>query len=468
MPDASPLLSTAQIKDVVAGLMPVLEAELVGLVGIPSVAVEGFPDEPLFAAHEMIVGLLTDAGVDEVEDLLIPGKTAPVIRACVPGPVGAPTVLLYSHYDVVPADDVELWDSPPFEADKRDGALYGRGTADSKANIIAMIGALRVFGGRPPVTVKFVIEGQEEFGSPFDTYPPEAPELFAADAMIIADVGSVRPGSPTLTVALRGSAQVVVELTTLGTDKHNGLYGGAAPDARLALIRALATLHDESGDVAVEGLLREPWAGSTYTEEEFRTLAEVREGLPLLGSGGIGERIWSGPAITVTGIDAPPVDGAVNAVASSARAVINLRVHPRQPAAQAQAALVRHLQALRPFGLELTVTAGETGDGFAAAQGGPGFDAALSALSQAWDAPAGLMAGGGSIPIVMALDTAVPGAEKLLFGATDGYANIHGPNERVLLDELEKAVVAKAVFFQEYARTFDARTPEADTAEGSK
>jgi acetylornithine deacetylase/succinyl-diaminopimelate desuccinylase-like protein len=437
--------------------MPELESELVELVRIPSIATEGFPSKPLFEAHDLIVSLLEKSGVTKIEKLEITGKTAPVIIATVPGPAGSPTVLMYSHYDVVPADDIELWDSPPFEPTRRDGAIYGRGTADSKANVIGMIGALRVFDGKPPVTVKLVIEGQEEFGSPFDNYPPEAPELFAADAMVIADVGSVRPGSPTLTVALRGSAQVIVELTTLGADKHNGLYGGAAPDARLALIRALASLHDDNGDVAVDGLLREPWTGSSYTEDEFRTLAEIRDGLPLLGTGGIGERIWSGPAVTVTGIDAPPVDGAVNAVASTARAVINLRVHPRQPATEAQAALVRHLEALRPFGLALTVTAGETGDGFAAAEGGPAFDAALSALSQSWGEPAGLMAGGGSIPLVMALDTAVPTAEKLLFGATDGYANIHGPNERVLLDELEKAVVAKALFFQEYAHTFEGK-----------
>ena len=454
MPEESASPSYSTIKETVAALMPELESELVELVRIPSIATEGFPSKPLFEAHDLIVSLLEKSGVTKIEKLEITGKTAPVIIATVPGPAGSPTVLMYSHYDVVPADDIELWDSPPFEPTRRDGAIYGRGTADSKANVIGMIGALRVFDGKPPVTVKLVIEGQEEFGSPFDNYPPEAPELFAADAMVIADVGSVRPGSPTLTVALRGSAQVIVELATLGADKHNGLYGGAAPDARLALIRALASLHDDNGDVAVDGLLREPWTGSSYTEDEFRTLAEIRDGLPLLGTGGIGERIWSGPAVTVTGIDAPPVDGAVNAVASTARAVINLRVHPRQPATEAQAALVRHLEALRPFGLALTVTAGETGDGFAAAEGGPAFDAALSALSQSWGEPAGLMAGGGSIPLVMALDTAVPTAEKLLFGATDGYANIHGPNERVLLDELEKAVVAKALFFQEYAHTF--------------
>ena len=390
MPEESASPSYSTIKETVAALMPTLESELVELVRIPSIATEGFPSEPLFEAHDLIVSLLEKSGVTKIEKLEITGKTAPVIIATVPGPAGSPTVLMYSHYDVVPADDVELWDSPPFEPSKRDGAIYGRGTADSKANVIGMIGALRVFDGKPPVTVKLVIEGQEEFGSPFDNYPPEAPELFAADAMVIADVGSVRPGSPTLTVALRGSAQVIVELTTLGADKHNGLYGGAAPDARLALIRALASLHDDNGDVAIDGLLREPWTGSSYTEDEFRTLAEIRDGLPLLGTGGIGERIWSGPAITVTGIDAPPVDGAVNAVASTARAVINLRVHPRQPATEAQAALVRHLEALRPFGLQLTVTAGETGDGFAAAEGGPAFDAALSALSQSWGEPAGL------------------------------------------------------------------------------
>ncbi len=457
MPEESASPSYSTIKETVAALMPELESELVELVRIPSIATEGFPSKPLFEAHDLIVSLLEKSGVTKIEKLEITGKTAPVIIATVPGPAGSPTVLMYSHYDVVPADDIELWDSPPFEPTRRDGAIYGRGTADSKANVIGMIGALRVFDGKPPVTVKLVIEGQEEFGSPFDNYPPEAPELFAADAMVIADVGSVRPGSPTLTVALRGSAQVIVELATLGADKHNGLYGGAAPDARLALIRALASLHDDNGDVAVDGLLREPWTGSSYTEDEFRTLAEIRDGLPLLGTGGIGERIWSGPAVTVTGIDAPPVDGAVNAVASTARAVINLRVHPRQPATEAQAALVRHLEALRPFGLALTVTAGETGDGFAAAEGGPAFDAALSALSQSWGEPAGLMAGGGSIPLVMALDTAVPTAEKLLFGATDGYANIHGPNERVLLDELEKAVVAKALFFQEYAHSFEGK-----------
>lgn len=439
------------IRQAAAALMPQLKDDLMQLARIPSVATAGFPAEPLFQTHDLVVDLLRGCGVEQIDRLEIEGKTAPVIVATVPGPDAAPTVLLYTHYDVVPAGDLDLWQTPPFEPVERDGAIYGRGTADSKANIVSILGALRIYAGKPPVTVKLILEGQEEFGSPFDNYPPSAPELFRADAMVIADVGSVRPGVPTLTVALRGSAAVTVSARTLATDKHSGQYGGAAPDARIALMRALASLHDENGDVAVEGLRREEWTGASYTEAEFRELAEVVDGLPLLGTGGLGERIWSGPAITVIGFDAPPVDAPLNAVSSSARASINLRVHPEQDAAEAQQALVRHLQGQRPFGLSLEVTAGEVGNGYAASLGGPGFDAAMSALCTAWGRTAELMAGGGSIPLVMALHKAVPDAEKLLFGATDGYANIHGPNERVLLDELEKAVVAKAVFFREFA-----------------
>jgi acetylornithine deacetylase/succinyl-diaminopimelate desuccinylase-like protein len=411
----------------------------------------GVPPEPLFAAHDFVVDRLRAVGVDSIEDLVIEGKLAPVVVAKIPAPAGAPTVLLYTHYDVVPAGDESLWDSPPFEAVERDGALYGRGTADSKANLMSIIGALGVHDARPPVGVTMIFEGQEEVGSPFDHYPPSAPELFQSDAMVIADVGSVRPGVPTLTVALRGSAQVDVEVRTLAGDKHSGVFGGAAPDARLALIQALATLHDEHGDVVVPGLQREPWAGASYTDDEFRELAEVLPAVPLMGTGDLGSRIWSGPAITVTAIDAPTTEAPLNAVAGSARASLNLRVHPRQDPVEAQQALVEHLRSLRPFGVALDVTPGEVGPGFAAASLGPAYDAAHAALEVAWGSDPVEMAGGGSIPLVMALHEAVPDAEILLFGATDSYANIHAPNERVLLDEFEKSVVAKAEFFRQFA-----------------
>lgn len=424
--------------------------DLVRLSRIPSIATEGFPAEPLLEAHAVVVDLLRAAGVEEIEEVLLDGMTAPTVIGHVPGPPGAPTVLMYSHYDVVPAGQDHLWDSPAFEPHVGDGVVVGRGVADSKANIVAILGALGLYEGTPPVTLKIVFEGHEEFGSVWEEHPFDSPETYAADVVVIADVGNVRPGQPTLTIGLRGSVTVTVEASTLATDKHSGQFGGAAPDARIALLHALATLHDANGDVAVEGLLRDPWTGAGYTDEEFRELAGVLDGVPLVGTGDLGSRLWSGPAITVIGFDAPPTSAPLNAVASTAKAVLNLRVHPKQDAAEAGRALGAHLEAQRPFGIPLTVTVGEAGAGFLADSGGPAFQAAERALAAAWDgAEVGTLAMGGSIPIVTVFDQALTGAQSLLFGATDGYANIHGPNERLLVDELTRTVVAMAIFWHE-------------------
>jgi cysteinylglycine-S-conjugate dipeptidase len=271
--------------------------------------------------------------------------------------------------------------------------------------------------------------------------------------MLIAGMGSVRPGVPTLTVALRGMAMATIEVTTLAGPKHSGQYGGAAPDALVAVLHALASLHDEHGDVAVAGLRRNEWDGPTQSEEQFRELGTVLEGMPLLGTGGLASRVWSGPAITVIGIDVPSVAGAVNAVSPYARAVLNVRVHPEQDAGEAQSIVIDHLRAVRPFGIELDVRPGPTGNGFAAATEGPAYAAARGAWADAYGAEVVLAGSGGSIPIVSALAGAMPEAEALLVGTTDGYANIHGPNERVLLDEFERATVAVAGFLGRYAET---------------
>jgi acetylornithine deacetylase/succinyl-diaminopimelate desuccinylase-like protein len=433
--------------------MPQLQDDLARLVAIPSVSEPNFPEHTrpaLLETYETILGLLRDVGVEKLGALELPG-TAPVLTGEIPTPDGAPTVLLYGHYDVVPEGDVEKWESPPFEATERDGAIYGRGAADSKSNILVHVGALRAWDGKPPVGVKIVIEGQEETGSAFTTFPPSRPELFAADAMLIADMGSLRPGVPTLTVGLRGMAVVTVEVRTLAGPKHSGQFGGAAPDALITLLHALASLHDKQGDVAVPGLRREEWTGASYSEEEFRELAEIEPGMPFFGTGGLGERLWSGPAITVTGIDVLPVDRAINAVVPTARAKISLRIHPEQDPEEAQAALVDHLRGLRPFGIPLEVEAAETGKGYAASTAGPAYRAARSALAAAWGSESVIVATGGSIPLVSALSEAAPDAEILLFGTTDGFANIHAPNERVLVDEFEKAVLAEAEFFGQFA-----------------
>ena len=441
------------MRDVVSGLMPQLKADLGRLVAIPSVSAPGYPEESrpaLLETYEAVSELLRDAGVENLRALELT-DTAPAITGEIPGPDGAPTVLLYGHYDVVAPGDEEKWESPPFEASDRDGAIYGRGAADSKSNILVHVGALRAWDGKPPVGIKLVIEGMEEVGSALTSYPPSDPGAFAADAMLIADLGNVRPGVPTLTVALRGMAVVMIEVRTLAGPKHSGQYGGAAPDALIAVLHALASLHDEDGNVAVDGLRREEWEGACYSDEEFRELAEVLPGLPLKGTGDLGSRVWSGPAITVTGIDAPSVQGGLNAVSPHARAKISLRVHPEQDAVEAQQALIRHLEGVRPFGIDLTVEAGSTGNGFAADMTGPAYVAAQAAMRNVWDTEAVAVATGGSIPLVDALHEAVPDAEILLFGTTDGYANIHAPNERVLVDEFEKAIAVEAEFFGLFA-----------------
>ena len=440
----------------ISALMPRLQEELARLVTIRSVSAPNYPEETrpaLLEAHELILELLQEAGVDELDSHRLP-KTAPFITGEIPAPPGAPTVLLYGHYDVVPAGDESKWESPAFEPTVRDGAMFGRGTADSKSNVLAHVGALRAWEGRPPVGIKLVIEGQEEVGSALNTYPQTHPDLFRSDAMLIADMGSVRPGLPTLTVGLRGTAMPTLEVETLVGPKHSGQYGGAAPDALIVLLHALASLHDEHGDVAVEGLRREEWDGAGYSEAEFRELAEVLPDLPLIGTGGLGSRVWSGPAITVTGIDVPSVENALNAVSPRARASLNVRVHPGQDAAEAQEAVIRHLREVRPFGIELEVLPGAIGNGFSAETSGPAYAAARGAMEAAWGTEPSFAATGGSIPLVNALNAAVPGAEILLLGTTDGYANIHAPNERVLLDEFEKAVVVEAEFFGRFAETW--------------
>ena len=438
----------------VSALMPRLKEDLARLVAVPSLSEWGYPEHTrpaLLEAHQAVVELLRDAGVESFSSLELEG-TAPVITGEIPAPPGAPTVLLYGHYDVVPAGDETLWTSPPFEATERDGAIYGRGAADSKSNILVHVGALRAWEGKPPVGIKLLIEGQEEVGSPLEEgYPSANPEPFRADAILVADGGSIRAGQPSLTVSLRGDARITVEVRTLASNKHSGQYGGAAPDALVVLLRALASLWDEHGDVAVEGLRREEWSGESYTDEEFRALAELEEGMPIVGTGGIGSKIWSGPGITVLGIDCPAVDGAPASVQSHARAVLNVRIHPEQPAAEAQAIVMRHLEAKRPFGVPLQVTAGAIGDGYRAVSSGPAWDAMIAAMSTAWGADTVEIATGGAIPLVKAMSEGVPEATMFVFGATDSFANIHGPDERLLVDEWEKAVLAETLFFQELA-----------------
>ncbi len=435
----------------VDALLPGLIDDLKHLTAIPSIAFPGYPPERVIEAHDFVVGLLRDVGVTAIETIDL-ADTSPIVFAEVAGPPGAPTVLLYAHYDVQPPGDESLWTRPPFEPVEEDGVIYGRGVADDKSNLMAHIGVLRYFDGKPPVNLKIVFEGQEEFGSPFDYYPPSDPDRFACDAMIIADMGNIRPGEPTFTTALRGDTEVTVEVRTLAEPKHSGEYGGPAPDALVTLIRALATLHDEDGNPAVDGLRGEAWGGAQPIDEQrYRQMADVAPGIPLFGDGTIADRLWARPALTIVGIDAPATEGAVLAVVPHAKALINIRVHPQQKASEAQDAVVRHLEALRPFGIDLDVQRVSSGDGFQTTTDGPAYAAARDALRQAWGKEPIEIGSGGAIPLVSGLQAAVPDAEILLFGAEDMLCNLHAPNERLVIDEFRRTVVAMVEFFNKFA-----------------
>ena len=430
------------LRDAVRELMPELQSDLERLVRIPSCAFTGFPREPVREAAEETRRLFAETGM---ESLMLPidgGEPAVVARV---GDTG-PRVLLYAHYDVQPAGDLDAWTSPPFEPTVRDGRLYGRGAADDKSGIIMHLGAIRALQrvlGHVPVRAMALIEGEEECGGPLPDYVVEHPEAAQADVIVIADVGNRALGEPTFVTALRGLVDATVDVRTLPRPAHSGMYGGPAPDALLALIRILDTLRDEHGDTTI--VPGYAWQGAQADEADFRADLGMRPDQPLLGTGPLTDRLVTRPAVSVIGLDAPPVDGAINAVIPHARAKVSLRLPPGVDTQVAMDALCDHLRAAAPWGVDVTVTPGEQGRGCAIASDGPAHEAARWAMTTVFGRPTVEVGEGGSIPLVAALADVVPDAEILLMGAEDPGALIHAPDESVDLVELERMVLAEAL-----------------------
>jgi acetylornithine deacetylase/succinyl-diaminopimelate desuccinylase-like protein len=441
---------TATVRD----LMPGLRADLERLVAIPSVAFPGFPDAPVREAAEATLAILRDAGLHTAELIEIPGAP-PAVFGQLPGPEGAPTVLLYAHYDVQPAGDESAWTTPPFAPAERDGRLYGRGAADDKCGVVLHAGALRALladGGELPVTVKVIVEGEEETGrGTFQQAVTDDPERFAADLIVVADSGNWRVGEPTLTTTLRGLCVVDVEVRTLAAPVHSGLFGGPVPDALMALARLLSTLHDDRGDVAVDGLLQRTWDGRPVDEAELRGSAAVTDGVAMIGSGTLADHLYMRPALSAIGLDAPAIDGATNAIVPVAKARISARLAPGQDPVEAQAAIVAHLQAHVPWGAQLTTTALEAAAGAVLAEDGPFAAAAAQAMQEAYGKAAVKVGSGGAIPLCVTLAEAFPAAEIVLWGACDDAAQIHAADESVDLSDLERATLAQALLLRSLA-----------------
>jgi acetylornithine deacetylase/succinyl-diaminopimelate desuccinylase-like protein len=362
-------------------------------------------------------------------------------------------VLLYSHYDVQPPLGEEKWDSPPFELTERDGRLYGRGAADCKGNIVMQLTALRALGTDIPVGLKLVIEGSEEQATGgLERYVPEHVEELRADALLICDSGNIEAGVPTATTTLRGFANVVVTVRTLAGDLHSGVFGGAAPDALAALIRMLDSLRDADGGTRFKGLEADgTWAGAGYDEERFRADAAVLDGVALTGSGTIADRLWARPAVTVLGIDCPPVVGSAAAVPAQARARVSLRLPPGADPAAAAAALTRHLESAAPWGAQVTVEIEALGSPFAAATDGRAYAALDEAMRTAYGKPVSYLGQGGSIPLCNVLAGTYPDAEIILMGVEEPSCQIHAPNESVDPAEIEHMALVEALFLRNFA-----------------
>lgn len=441
------------LKQTTGDLMPRLRAELEKLVRLPSVAFPDFPEEPVTEAGAAVAALMTAAGLPEVRMVDV-ARAPQAVFGQRPAQPGAPTVLLYAHYDVQPAGPAEAWTSPPFEPTERAGRLYGRGAADDKSGVVMHAGAILALGPDCPVGIKVLVEGQEENGQGgMEEFARANAELLAADVIVIADVGNYALGVPTLTTSLRGMAALDVEVETLEGAVHSGMFGGPGPDALIALTRMIATLHDDAGNVVVPGLDTIAYDGADYDEAAYRTDAGVLPGVDLIGSGSVAERLYGKPSINVIGIDAPVVDGAANALIPKARARVSVRLAPGQEPEDAQAAMKKHLESVAPWHVRVKITPQGTGEGFLAETGGPGYAAAGRALEAAFGRPVVHYGQGGSIPLVAAFLEGQPGTEMILWGCEEPQCKIHAPNESVDLAELERCVLAEALFIAGMAET---------------
>ncbi len=442
-----------EIRSKVAGLMPAARDELAELVAMRSVAdPRQFPPEECVRAAEWVRDAFIGAGIGQVE-LLETSDGSHAVVGHQPAPDGAPTVLLYCHYDVQPPGDEKLWHTDPFTLTERDGRWYGRGAADCKGNIVMHLLALRALGTPFPVGIRIVAEGSEEMGTGgLENLVEARPELFDADMILVVDTGNAAVGRPTVTTTLRGIANVVVHVETLAGEVHSGMFGGPAPDALAALVQMLATLRDADGNTVVDGLESDQkWTGVDYPEAQFRTDAGVLDGVGLAGSSSVADAVWARPALTILGIDCPPVVGSAAAISPRASARLNLRVPPGMDPQKAQDALAAHLENAAPWNARVTVEREALGSPFRATTDGPGYAALGAAMEEAFGKELGTVGQGGSIPLCNVFAAVVPTAEIALIGVEEPRCLIHAPNESVDPSEIENLAVAEALFLQRFA-----------------
>lgn len=431
-----------------------LLGELIELAKIPGIAWEAFDPSELERSANSVAQLLRDLGVFdfvEIRKSQADGKPgAPAVVARRAAKNGKPQVLLYAHHDVQPPGDEQVWQTKPFEPTLIAGRLYGRGAADDKAGIVTHIAAIRalkeIAGSDFDLGLTLFIEGEEEAGSPtFRNFLDENAQDLQADVIIVADSGNWTVEVPALTTTLRGLVSQVIEVSTLDHALHSGMYGGAVPDAMMATIRLLASLHDDQGNVAIAGLKQGKADELPYTEDQLRIDAGMLKNTQQIGDGSILDRIWTKPALTVIGIDGQSVAMSSNTMLPSVRAKISLRIAPGEQPEQALELLRAHLEANLPFGATLNYGEIELGKPFSGLSEGWAKPAAEQALSAGFGLDSVNIGIGGSIPFIADLTEVFPEAQILVTGVEDPDSRAHSPNESVELEMLKKAMVSEAL-----------------------
>ena len=445
---------TVDITARLAEVMPGIRRDLEDLVRIQSVSADPARAGEVERSAEATRALFAAEGFD-AEIVRAFDGAPPAVIAKKSGPAGAPTVLLYAHHDVQPENDHHDWDSPPWEPTAREDGrgdirLFGRGAADDKAGIAAHLGAVRIFGDDLPVNLVMFIEGEEEVGS--DTLVElltTHKDRLEADVIVIADSANWDIGEPALTTSLRGLVRMDVEVRTLTHAVHSGMWGGLVPDSIMTLSRLIASLNNDDGSVAIEGLFSGPAADVDYPEARLRAESGAAEGIEWIGTGTVVERLWTQPALSITGFDAPKVEGASNTLVPAARCRISLRIAPGDTTANAVQRLQAHLEKHVAWGATLTTTVVDTGEATQIDASGPAYDAARAAFEEAWDGTAPVDMGvGGSIPFIAKFLEAFPQASVLVTGVEDPDTRAHGANEGLHLAEFEKVVKAEALLLR--------------------
>ena len=440
-----------------------IHEELYDFLRIPSVSARSEHTSDVRKAAEWVAASLKKAGL---EAEIFPTAGHPVVVGeWRQAPKGAPTVLIYGHYDVQPPEPLELWTSPAFEPTLRDGRIYARGSVDDKGQLFLHIKALEAHlavRGTLPVNVIVLAEGEEEVGSEhLAPFIEQHAKRLKADAVVISDSAMFAPGLPSILSSLRGLAYFQIDVQGPAQDLHSGSYGGAVVNPAMALARMLATMHDENGRVAIPGFYDkvrewEPEARDAirklpFKEESFREEA----GSPALG-GEKGystlERLWTRPTCEVNGLlSGYTGEGAKTVLPAKAMAKVSCRLVPDQDPKEIGKLLETHVQKVAPKGVTVKVTHIHGGRPWRAELNGPIFDAARRALAAAFGREPVITGEGGSIPVVGDF-TRILGAPVLLIGFGLPGENAHAPDEWMSDENFVKGMRAVAALWEEMGR----------------